>query len=406
VSWRHWICDARDGRVICPVDIPSFSWDMTIGDFSLATTGPADKGAGSGDESGLTLPWSALPARSPAERSLLVDPTRRALCTAWVGSDDPGDLGDPLLWGVIGDREDHQLDTTFGLTSPMALLADRYVIRDGAYQDGRSVDVIGMEGLSYRGIQSEIGAWATSRKQGGMLPIDWTYLGERGNHQKTEYKAWNAQNVSARKLIEDISNLQGGPDCDFEPYWADGQHVRCRFVAGSDADVYLHEDAAPVHLSCFPGGGDLEDVSVAHASPIHRWYATGAGSDESVLTALAEDLGPVTSGMDPPILREAVYSDTDTDNLDVLRRHARSRLEGGRRKLIQVSGTVHFNDRDQAGNPLRTPSGLRPGRRCVLHLQGFPTLPDGDYGTRVMRLSGDQSDKGQVVLDVMADPFQ
>lgn len=400
--WRHYLCDARDGRLVAPIDIPSFVWQMDVGDFGFSTT---NKNGGDQSESNITVPWSALPAHSPAERATIIDATRRALCTVWVENDAPGELGAPLIWGVIGDREDRQVDTSFSLQSPLSLLADRYVVRDGAYRNGHSIDTIRLTGLSYRGIQSEIGAIATRRKQGGTLPIDWTYVGEKGSRTR-EYKAWNIQNISARKLIEDLTNILQGPDCDFEPYWADSQHVRVRFVAGSDADIYLHAAAPPVELSYFPGGGDIEDITVGHASPIHRWYATGAGTDESVLTAIAEDLSSVTSSTDPPILREGTYSDTDTDNLTVLQQHAQSRLAGNKRKLIQISGTVHFSDRDQSGQLLHAPTDLRPGRRCNLHIQGFPSLPDGTYETRIMRLSGDQSDKGIITFDIMPDPYQ
>ena len=403
MSWRTWLTDARDGRVIAPVDIPSFQWQMGIRDASFTTTSrePGDRSA-----SNLTLPWSALPASSPDQRSLLLDSARRALCLTWADSMGGDDFGDPAIWGVIGERQDTQQDTSFPLSSPLELLSQRLVVREGAYRDGKSTDVIGVDGLSYRGIMCEAGLYATSRKQGGTLPIDWPYQGESGSRQKTSWKAWNIQNNGARKLLCDIADLQDGPDFAFVPYLTgDGTHVRVRFEAGSDADRRLFADRPPVCLAYHPGASLLDDLQVAHASPVQRVYATGAGNDESVLTALAQDLSGITGGPDPQILREAAYSDTDTDNLDVLRSHAQAQLQAGRRKLIQITAQVHFGDLT-ADNVVLSPASLRPGMPVTLSIQGYPSLPDGDYRTAVMLLSGDQTNTARVTFDVMADPYQ
>ena len=42
--WRCWIADTRTGQLVAPVDIPSFSWSVSVGDSSLSTT--RDKGVG------------------------------------------------------------------------------------------------------------------------------------------------------------------------------------------------------------------------------------------------------------------------------------------------------------------------------------------------------------------------
>lgn len=403
MTWRMWATDARDGRIIAPIDVPGFQWQMGIRDSSLTTAArePGDRTA-----SNLTLPWAALPASTPAARSLLLDSTRRALCLAWADSRDGDDIGTPVIWGVVGDRDDSQRDTSFPLCSPLELLSQRQVVREGAYRDGKSTDVIGVAGLSYRGIMCEAGLYATDRKQGGQLPIDWPYKGEKGTRQKTSWKAWNIQNNSARKLLCDIADLQDGPDFAFIPYLTeDGGHVRVRLEAGSDGDRRLFASTPPVSLSYHQGAGLLDGLRVAHASPIQRVYATGAGSDESVLTALAEDLTGAAGGPDPQILRETTYSDTDTDTLAVLKSHARAQLEAGRRKLVQITGTVHFGDLT-AGNVRLTPASLRPGMPVTVSIQGFPSLPDGDYHTAVMLLSGDQTGDARITFDVMADPFQ
>lgn len=188
MSWRLWVVDARDGRIVAPVDVPSFQWQMSIRDssFSTAPQQPPQGETGDRAASGLTLPWSALPASTPAERSLLLDSTRRAMCLAWAGSYEGDDFGTPVIWGVVRDRQDTQQDTSFPLSSPLELLSQRLVVRDGAFRDGRSPDVIGVDGLSYRGILCEAGLYATDRKQGGQLPFDWALPGGAGHEAEDQ----------------------------------------------------------------------------------------------------------------------------------------------------------------------------------------------------------------------------
>lgn len=214
------------------------------------------------------------------------------------------------------------------------------------------------------------------------------------------------QNNAAKKLMGDIADLKDGPDFAFIPYLTeDGGHVRVRLEAGSDGDRRLYANRPPVCLSYHPGAGLLDGLQVSHAAPVQRVYATGAGQDESVLTALAEDLTGITGGPDPQILREAAYSDTDTDNLDVLRSHVRAQLDAGSRKLVQITAQAHFGDMT-AGNVILSPASLRPGMPVILSVQGYPSLPDGEYRTSIMLLSGDQSDDVKITFDVMEDPYQ
>lgn len=113
----------------------------------------------------------------------------------------------------------------------------------------------------------------------------------------------------------------------------------------------------------------------------------------------------VTSRMDAQILRESTYSDTDTENVDVLKKHVLSRLEANKRKLIQITATVDFSD-TAAGGIRCTPSTLRPGMPATLHINGFPSLPDADYPATIMKISGNQTSKAQITFDVMDNPIQ
>lgn len=405
MTWRHWIIDARDGRIIAPIDIPSFSWELSVSDFGFETT--SDKGTGKEDETGLTIPWTALDAHTPAGRSSLLDSERRGILTCWAADPtDPEDMGTPIMWGKIGPREDTLLDTTFSLESPLTILQSRYAVREGAFKDGTSKDTVSFGNLSFRGICSELGRLATDSKQGGGLPIDWTYLGEPGGHQRTNYQAWNVQNLACSQLITNIANSKGGPDVAFRPYRAGTQHARVRFLAGSDADVYLDMDHPPIVLSFHAGFGSLEDLTVDYQDGYQRWYATGAGQDESTITAYWEDMSAITRGDDPPILREAVYGDTDTDNVQLLKQHLEGVASRGAHRLMQLTGSIDFNDTDTRDMPIHPCGSFWPGERVDLDVDGFPTLPDGRYELRLMEMSGDQTSKASLKFDVLEAPFQ
>ena len=193
-SWQPYLCDTVTGQIETPIDLPAFSWSVSVSDSSLATL--KEKGLGDETVSGLTVPWTSLPGDTPSARRRSISTDRTSVALLWKDADDDS-LGRPILMGSIGVRQDKALDTSFTLNSPMAMLADRYVIREGKYgtgPNGTSPDVITLTGLSYRGIASEVGYLCTSCKPGGELPIDWTYRGEKGSKTR-QYDCWDVQNL-------------------------------------------------------------------------------------------------------------------------------------------------------------------------------------------------------------------
>jgi hypothetical protein len=54
MMWSAYLFDSTTGLLAERLDLPSFSWTLSVGDCSLSTT--RDKGAGVGDASGLRLP--------------------------------------------------------------------------------------------------------------------------------------------------------------------------------------------------------------------------------------------------------------------------------------------------------------------------------------------------------------
>lgn len=399
MSWVFYLGDTTTGLIDCPIDIPSVSWSMTVSDSSLSTT--KERGVGEENVSSLTIPWSAVPGDTPARRSSALSSYRRYLCMCWRDDDtDQNSPGVPYLIGSIGKRKDTLLDTSFSLDSFFSLLQNRLVVPEKTYgkgQNGTTNSTVRLENLSYRGIACAIGDLCTNQKPGGTLPIDWTYLGEKGTRAR-EYTGFDIQNNSGYKLLTNLTNLVNGPDIQFRPYLYDSSHFRVQFIAGSDSDQRLGQST--VHrLTCFPGGGTLQNVTVDRDGPIMRVYGSGSGTDQAQICYLAEDLSLVKQ-TDPYPLVELAYSDSDTDNLDVLKSHSNSRLEANSVPIMQVSGEIHFNDKDTP-----KPGSLWPGEMVEVAIDGFPTLPDGIYKMRIMQISGDQTDKATVKFDVYADPL-
>lgn len=376
--------------------MPAFSWALSVSDSSFSTT--RDKGTGEGEASSITLPWTAVPGDDAAARGSELASARRGIVLFWTneGDDWPGV---PVIWGAIGTRSDSLSDTTFSLDSPLTILAGRYCVREGAFGafGGTSRDVVSFQGQSYRSIAAQVGELCCGSKPGGQLPIDWQYAGEKGGHDRT-YQAFDIQNLSCRDILTKLANVSGGPDMQFRPYVRDRQHVCLRFLAGSDADVYLGQDTVR-RLSCFPGGGSIEDVTVDHLGPVSRVYVNGAGTDQQQLCALAEDL-TLQRVQDPWPITETTLSDTDTDNLGLLREHAKAQLEAGARPLMQLSGYVDASDADAP-----SPGHLWPGEVVELSIDGFPTLPDGIYRLRLMEMSGDEGSRIKLKFDACPDPI-
>ena len=401
-SWQPYLCDTVTGQIETPIDLPAFSWSVSVSDSSLATL--KEKGLGDETISGLTVPWTSLPGDTPSARRRSISTDRTSVALLWKDADDDS-LGRPILMGSIGVRQDKALDTSFTLNSPMAMLADRYVIREGKYgtgPNGTSPDVIALTGLSYRGIASEVGYLCTSCKPGGELPIDWTYRGEKGSKTR-QYDCWDVQNLSCRDVLTKISNVIGGPDIQFRPYLTqDGAHIRYRFCAGSDADVYLWQDRVH-YLSYGRDGGIISDLTVDHLGPVHRVYASGAGQDKTQKTVMVEDLTMLT-GNDPWILHEATYSDSDTSDRALLREHALSYLAANDRPLIQITCTINAHEHTPDGLPKLALGTFWPGELFDLAIDDYAPLPDGIYRTRLMQMSGDQTGIVKLTFDAMADP--
>lgn len=415
--WLCYLCDTMTGELGAQIDVPSFSWSLSVSDCSFDTT--KDKGTGEGEASSLTVPWQCLPGSTPEDRGEAVATGKRGVVLCWEQDDEIV----PILFGAIGERTDTYYDTSFSLDSMMTLLEDRYAVEEGEFGaytttieaededeedeviEGTSLSYLYYSGESFRGIASDVGYLCTFEKPGGDLPIYWQYRGEPHTgtddadlHERTYY-AYDINSISCADILGKLANVSGGPDMMFRPYFTyvnpydstdtyGQKHLWMEFVAGSDEDIYI-EQASDWYISQY------NDLEVSHAAPSMRVYETGDGSDEEQICYLAEDL-TLCEGDDPVPLKELTNNESSDDSLAEVKAEAEYQLENAKEPLCQVSIEVSAYD-------IRL-GQMWPGDLCRVPIDDFPTLPDDVYEMRIMEMSGDETDRVTITFDVMEDP--
>lgn len=248
---------------------------------------------------------------------------------------------------------------------------------------------------SYDGNGKETGS--TKRTEGPTTTVEAKPI-------EVTYRDFNVVNHRCSDILRAIANSAGGPDMQFRPYLTeDGQHVRFRFLAGSDGDIFLHQDKR-LSLSYAAGeAGTLENVSVDRAQPVQRVYGVGAGTGSGTLTFLAEDLTLVSQSDGWPLV-EYTYQDSKAEEIAMLRSGATGLLQANGRPLMQVKGEINAFDMDASGMPLHALGSFWPGEMFDISIQGFPDVPDGVYAMRLMQMSGDETGKVELTFDITVDP--
>ena len=248
---------------------------------------------------------------------------------------------------------------------------------------------------SYDGNGKETGS--TKRTEGPTTTVEAKPI-------EVTYRDFNVVNHRCSDILRAIANSAGGPDMQFRPYLTeDGQHIRFRFLAGSDGDIFLHQDKR-LSLSYAAGeAGTLENVSVDRAQPVQRVYGVGAGTGSGTLTFLAEDLTLVSQSDGWPLV-EYTYQDSKAEEIAMLRSGATGLLQANGRPLMQVKGEVNAYDMDASGMPLHALGSFWPGEMFDISIQGFPDVPDGVYAMRLMQMSGDETGKVELTFDITTDP--
>lgn len=400
--WSCTLFDTLTGQLAEPIDIPNVSWSVSVSDCSLSTV--RDKGTGEDEMNSLTLPWEAVPGADKGAKQRAIASYRRGLVLCWDGI--------AVVAGIIGERKDSWLDTSFDLISPMSFLENRYIVQEGTFGAGTFTDdegntttnvttsTVRYDNLSFRAIACDLVRLATEAKPSGQLPIELPYLGEAGIRSR-EYYGYNVANNDCAKLLKELTNVINGPDIQFRPEIINDQYMRWTLYAGSEAEpLFLGNSPTPT-LTAFAGGGTAENVVVAHDGAVQRIYQTGAGTDEATLCTLVEDL-TLAQRRDPYPLVEMHKSNTDDDSIALVRSHAQANLASYSYPVCQISCEVNLADTQ---NPVK--AGLVwAGEPVNLAIEGHPALPDGVHELRLMEMSGDLGTQVTLTFDVMTDPLE
>lgn len=184
MTWQAYVFDTVTGQLAQQLDVPSFSWSVSVSDCSFSTT--TSKNVGEDEISGLQLPWSSIPGSTPMDRAAVLQPYRRGLVLLWKTTyDDAGSLGAPIVAGAFGVRSSTLTDVSVPTVSIKGLLQDRYLVHENSFgkADGHTTSTsYTFTNLSWRALACEVIRECTSNKPGGSLPIDLPYLGESGTH--------------------------------------------------------------------------------------------------------------------------------------------------------------------------------------------------------------------------------
>lgn len=182
--WQAYLFDMTTGQIAQQIDIPSFSWSMSVSDSAFTTT--TGKEVGDDDLSGLELPWSQIPGDTPTAKASALQPHKRGLALFWLDDDAAaGSLGTPILAGALGVRTSSWEDVSVPYVSMLGMLDDRILCHEGGFGTGKNHTSPGsytLENLSWRALACEVIRLCTECKPGGSLPIDLPWLGEKGTH--------------------------------------------------------------------------------------------------------------------------------------------------------------------------------------------------------------------------------
>lgn len=431
MSWTVCAFDTRDPDILGTIDIPNFSWSITLGSSSLRTT---VDGGSSYEGSGIYLPWSGV-----EPRYLQAYISSLALC--W---DDR-----PVVAGAVGDRTDTLAGTEFDLVSIYDLLDERYAVT-GPYEDEYDWDDPPTQGLHYthglglynieakdttpRGALSVFGRACTEEKAGGSLNIYWNYVNEDGD-EDFDTEADELASMSWKSLFEEYFNGEKEYDSDEEqengvtytpeatlrPMREDisaanggGWRLYYEFIAGTDDEPSIGTDTGiTIYMA------NLADMEVQHLSPYHRIMQIGPSEsaqygdddddddeeeeDTEYFKTWRQDLEPVLDGPEFP-LREYYVNTSGTAyqassaGTYVAWLHNRSQfwLDLESVPIVQITVTVPCS--------VIKPGEVWPGDAVTLRVRDFPSLPDDDYELRIEEMSGDQTDMVQVTFGVIEDP--
>lgn len=371
-----------DGLRLMELPKVPFSWSMSVRDANME--GVPDNLSDS-NTTGLHFSLDALATVIDLDsagwqeriRSTLT-PTKHGIMALWDGV--------PIVGGPIATQVDiDRSGVSLSVGSYWDILARRYVVPEDNYRSDRQISQTGQQLYS---IARYIIQTAMS-KRAGFLPIvlpEWAY----GSHMRT-WQAFNVSNLGATKLLEEMSDVEGGPDLLLRPRVASDQRFEWVLHYGTDLNPHIGQTTINDWEELSESAGELT-ATLSSAYVAHRVYGVGDGSDIGTHTVRVDSEVPP----EWPLL-ESVASDS---NITAEADQDKSRLRSYARGYLNAYPVVGLRlpVRADGVNALGT---YWPGEIARITTRGNPALPDGSYGLRILSISGGPDGVVELEFDPM-----
>lgn len=220
---------------------------------------------------------------------------------------------------------------------------------------------------SYHDIAAQIIANAVAR---GPIPVDVPPL--IGGTESMTYQGYDL--TSAGQRLQELTQLDGGPDIYFRPYFATASTVRWEAVIGSPT---IANGGNPL---LFDHGSNLVQAldTVDGTKRARRTFVKGNGSQAAIQWAFAQDVAAITGGA---LLLETV----DTSHSDVTDQATLDAIATADQMLNGLSvETWDVTARVDGPHPL---GSYGPGVTAAYNFTRHPWIPPGRYNHRLLGLS-------------------
>ncbi|KFI76533.1 hypothetical protein [Bifidobacterium mongoliense] len=384
MSERLDLVDLTTGRLLRELPDVDFSWDRQLRDSQINAR---RQNMNEDGITSLSLPWNAFDDETNYEQLFM--PGYRGVLYSLDGV--------PQVLSEISDTVDDGDTIQITLNSIRAMLDRLHVIPEQAVQDQMRGDptAIAHAVLTINGVDlGSIGKReliAVTQKGHALPPIsfDNDRPGNTNDHERN-VRGFNLANITAGHLLDNLANL--GPDIDIRPVMVDDRTIRLNYTWG-------HPQLTQPRIWTFdwkkgaPGGDVLSCSFQRNADNLaDRVYATGGGSDEQTLVAVAQSPRIPSDRL----MREKTVSDTSIEDQGQLQNLADNEL-----KVSQdVQGQLTIRLAVHGVTPV---SRICPGDLADITIAGLPSMNNArarTYRMRFMRLSGE---KGNPIATALMD---
>ena len=232
---------------------------------------------------------------------------------------------------------------------------------------------VSLSGLEYGTIMKRL-LQEAAKFPGGQLPLD--FEPDRSGSRERNYAAIDGKGVV--DALDDIADVIGGVEYDFQPYVTNSEHIRYLFATGTDSTRVI---TSPASGQLWNLGGDRQDVRgwsrrVNPGSVVTDAIFAGGKEGDAVLLARASSTDLVNDGWPRAELWDTSHS--SVSELSTLQGWADGALGG-------VSETAKLEVRTELARL------IRHGDVVTLAAQGHWDMPDGETSWRVLSV-GRKSD--------------